>query len=361
MHFSVPYCQGLRLSLTGLAFVLIGAAAPARAAPDQGEVNPALWPDLSPAFAEDAQIEVNVSALLRKMTLAEKVGQIIQADLGSVTPEQVRDYHLGSVLNGADTGPGRDPRASGPAWLALADRLWAASTDPRHKRAAVPVLWGTDAVHGHNNVVGATIFPHNIGLGATRDPDLVRRIAKATAEEMKATQVRWNFAPAVSHPRDIRWGRTYEGYAQDAEIITALGEAYVEGLVEVGALPSVKHFVADGGTSWGSSTRVSAENMALLDNDPTLALSKVGDWMFQYLQLGAWKLDQELCRQCRTCMQLRFHRGCWQTGSPSHSPSYCGRLACRVHSRRLPGCSIRTPSCFHMNWGSESHRGPCLN
>ncbi len=220
------------------------------------------------------------------MTLLEKIGQMTQVEKNSIEVADITNLGIGSILSGG----GGNPEPNTPeTWREMVTTFIDASLE---SRLGIPLIYGSDAVHGHNNVHSATIFPHNIGLGATRDPNLVKRIAKATAKEMEATNVRWNFAPAVSNPRDIRWGRTYEGYSQDATVISDLGRAYVEGLVEMGALPSVKHFVADGGTTWGSSTRVSAENMALLENDPTLALSKVGDWMFQYLQLGAWKLDQ---------------------------------------------------------------------
>lgn len=231
-------------------------------------------------------IEKRIDDLLGRMTLLEKIGQMTQVEKNSVETSDIARLGIGSILSGGGGNP--DPNTP-QNWHNMVKGFIDASLE---SRLGIPLMYGSDAVHGHNNVRGATIFPHNIGLGATRDADLVRRIAQATAKEMAATQVRWNFAPAVSHPRDIRWGRSYEGYAQDAEIITELGRAYVEGLVELGALPSVKHFVADGGTSWGSSTRISAENMALLENDPTLANAKVGDWMFHYLQLGAWKLDQ---------------------------------------------------------------------
>ncbi|MEL7436875.1 MAG: glycoside hydrolase family 3 N-terminal domain-containing protein, partial [Chloroflexota bacterium] len=124
-------------------------------------------------------------------------------------------------------------------------------------RLGIPIIYGSDAVHGHSNVKGAVIFPHNVGLGASRDADLVERVAHATAIELLATNVHWDFAPAVSVPQDIRWGRTYEGFSEDTSLVTELGVAYVHGLqrqTETGewVLPSVKHFAADGGTEWDS-------------------------------------------------------------------------------------------------------------
>src|SRR5690606_12198707 len=116
-----------------------------------------------------------------------KVGQVIQGDIASLTPEDVRKYHLGSVLNGGGSGPHGDDLAPAPVWLALADAFYEASMDTTGGRTAIPVMWGTDAVHGHSNIIGATIFPHNVGLGAMRNPDLVRRIAEITAREVRVT------------------------------------------------------------------------------------------------------------------------------------------------------------------------------
>src|SRR3546814_8536134 len=122
------------------------------------------------------------------MSVEQKVGQIIQADIGSVTPQDVREYHLGSVLNGGNSGPGGNDLAPARDWLALADAFYAASVE---STPAIPVIWGTDAVHGHSNIVGATLFPHNVGLGAARDPDLIERIGRITAIEIRVTGQEW--------------------------------------------------------------------------------------------------------------------------------------------------------------------------
>ncbi len=194
-----------------------------------------------------------IDRLLGEMTLAEKIGQMTQVDKGSITPAEVADHGIGSVLSGGGGNPpGNDPHA----W---ADMVGSFVEGAAASRLGVPLLYGVDAVHGHNNVVGATIFPHNIGLGAAGDVDLVRRIGRATALEMAATGVRWTFAPAVSVPRDIRWGRTYEGYGRDPELVGALGAGLVDGLRDrspghVPVLACLKHFVGDGGTQWGSVT-----------------------------------------------------------------------------------------------------------
>src|ERR1700755_2504080 len=148
------------------------------------------------------------------MTLEEKVGQVIQGDIASLTPDDVRTYHLGSVLNGGNSAPCGDDFAPAQKWLQLADAIYNASVDKTGNRTAIPVIWGTDAVHGHSNIVGATLFPHNVGLGAMRDPALMRRICEVTAIEMRVTGIDWTFAPTIAVVRDDRWGRSYEGFGE---------------------------------------------------------------------------------------------------------------------------------------------------
>ena len=199
--------------------------------------------------------------LLSQMTLEEKVGQTIQADFSSVTPDDVRKYHLGSVLNGGDSGPSHNDRAPAPDWLKAGDAYFNASLPASPDRPRIPLLWGTDSVHGNSNIVGATIFPHNIGLGAMRDPDLVREIGRITAIETRVTGADWNFAPTVAVVRDVRWGRTYEGYSEDSDVVSANAAAMVEGLQGKPGDPdflrgphviaTAKHFIGDGGTDGG--------------------------------------------------------------------------------------------------------------
>lgn len=239
-------------------------AGTAGAADDSGtppSLDPASWPQPETRRAPDTELEKRVSVLLAEMTLEEKVGQIIQADISSVTPEDVRRFHLGSVLNGGNSGPGGDDRASPSQWLQLADAFYEASADSRDGGTGIPVIWGTDAVHGNNNVVGATLFPHNIGLGAARDPDLMRRIGQVTARETAVTGLDWTFAPTLAVVRDDRWGRTYEGYSEDPAVVHSYAAAVVEGLqgtLEDPArlrgehvIATAKHFVGDGGTAGG--------------------------------------------------------------------------------------------------------------
>lgn len=192
-------------------------------------------------------------ALLERMTLEEKIGQMTQVEKNSLTPADVKDFGIGSVLSG---GGGYPPKNTAVGWLEMVGGFQEAALQTR---LGIPLLYGVDAVHGHNNLVGAVIFPHNIGLGATRDPDLVRRIGRATAEELAATGVKWNFAPTIAVPQDIRWGRTYEGYSQDTDLVSRLGRAYIDGLQgsnlgdPLSVLANPKHYLGDGGTTWGTS------------------------------------------------------------------------------------------------------------
>ncbi|MBA3868857.1 MAG: glycoside hydrolase family 3 protein [Anaerolineae bacterium] len=193
--------------------------------------------------------EAQVDTLLEQMTLAEKIGQMTQVEKNSISASDVTRYFIGSVLSG---GGGNPTPNTAQAWARMVRDFLEAALETRLR---IPLIYGVDAVHGHSNVHGSVIFPHNIGLGATRDADLIQRIAEVTSKELLATNVHWNFAPAVSIPQDIRWGRIYEGYSESTDIVTPLAVGYVKGLLNSGVLPSVKHFVADGGTAWGSSLR----------------------------------------------------------------------------------------------------------
>lgn len=206
-----------------------------------------------PFFRDPSQsTDARIHDLLSQMTLAEKIGQMTQIENLSIAPQDVSDYLIGSVLSGGNGTP--QPENNPHAWAKMVYDYVDASL---HTRLAIPLIYGADAVHGHNGVKGATIFPHNIALGATRNADLVRQIGQATAQAMLATGIYWNFAPAVSVPRDIRWGRTYEGYSENTDLVIELAMAFIEGMAnpDLGGawvMPSVKHFVADGGTDWNS-------------------------------------------------------------------------------------------------------------
>ena len=219
-------------------------------------------PDLRPASAPVARAANTPEALLARLSLEHKIAQIIMPDSGSITPEDVRQYRFGTILNGGNSGPYGNDKAPAADWLKLADAFWEASTAPLPDgEPAIPALWATDAVHGHANVPGATVFPHNIALGAAGDADLIRRIGAATAIEIEVTGLDWTFAPTIAVARDDRWGRTNESYSENPLLVTRLGAAMVEGLQgrpgEPGFLgkgkvaATAKHFFGDGGTAQG--------------------------------------------------------------------------------------------------------------
>ena len=236
-------------------------------------IDPALWPTVD-APALDPAVEARVDALLAQMTLEQKVGQVIQADSASVTPEDVTRYRLGSILSGGNSAPGGAPYASADAWLEAADAYYLASLEPDGVEVAIPTFWGIDAVHGHTNVLGGVVYPHNVGLGAARDPELVRRIAAATAVELRVTGHDWTFAPTLAVPQNDRWGRGYEGFSEDPAVVQSYGGAIVEGLQgEWGSdgfmgpgrvISTAKHFLGDGGTTDGvdqGDARISQEEL----------------------------------------------------------------------------------------------------
>ncbi len=196
----------------------------------------------------------SIEDIIDDMTVAEKIGQMTQVSNEDITPSEVADHFIGSVLSGGNG----NPQPNTPAvWTDMVSSYVDASTETR---LGIPLIYGVDAVHGHGNVAGATVFPHNIGLGAAADAALVEQIGRATAIEMQATGIRWAFAPTLAVPHDIRWGRTYEGYGRDTSLVSSLGSAQIRGLQgsEPGAvdvLACVKHFVGDGATSWGTAPR----------------------------------------------------------------------------------------------------------
>ncbi|WP_296679928.1 glycoside hydrolase family 3 protein [Novosphingobium sp.] len=205
--------------------------------------------------------KAQIAALMARMTLPEKIGQLVQADLCCVTPADVRQYHLGSILVGGNSGPGGNDFALAPQWLKAADDFWAASVDTSQGAVGIPIIWGIDAVHGNSNIIGATLFPHNVGLGAAHDPALIERIGAITATEIRVTGQEWTFAPTVTVPQDYRWGRAYEGYSSDPRLVASYVGAMVRGLqgppdqrdllARGKVIASTKHFLADGGTKDG--------------------------------------------------------------------------------------------------------------
>lgn len=216
-----------------------------------------IWPKLSIAVKKDPVIEAQIVTFLENMTLEQKVAQMIQPEIRDITVEDMRKYGFGSYLNGGGAFPNGDKHATPEDWVALAEKMYQASIDDSVDGSKIPTMWGTDAVHGHNNVIGATLFPHNIGLGAANNPDLIEQIASITAVEVMATGIDWVFAPTVAVVRDDRWGRTYEGYSEDPKIVHDYSAAIVNGLQgkadgdflsDKRVISTVKHFIGDGGT-----------------------------------------------------------------------------------------------------------------
>ena len=248
---------GRSLLVTSVAALALQAGS---ALAQDAVAHPDRWPTAhSPAALTGPVTEARVRELLAAMTIEEKVGQLIQADIGSITPADLATYPIGSILAGGSSSPNGDERSGPQAWLDLSLAFRAAAAE--RPGARIPLLFGVDAVHGHANIVGATIFPHNIGLGAARDPELVGAIARATAEEVAATGVDWTFAPTLAVPRDDRWGRTYEGFSEEPGIARDYAAALVHGLqgelrdghglASGHVMGSAKHFLADGGTTDG--------------------------------------------------------------------------------------------------------------
>ena len=205
-------------------------------------------------------VELRIQEIMKDLTLEQKVGQMVQGEIKWVKPSDVTKYHLGSILNGGGSFPNKNKNSTMQDWLSLADDYYLASQDTSGGGAGIPIVWGTDAVHGHNNVVGATLFPHNIGLGAANDSDLMKKIGEITAREVAVTGIDWVFAPTVAVAKDNRWGRTYEAYSSQSPIIKSYAGEIVAGLQgplaelstnESKVIATAKHFIGDGGTLRG--------------------------------------------------------------------------------------------------------------
>lgn len=219
-----------------------------------------IWPKLESEVKKDPKVEARVAGLLASMTLQQKVAQMIQPEIRDITVEDMRKYGFGSYLNGGGAFPNNNKHSTPADWILLAEKMYQASVDDSLDGSSIPTMWGTDAVHGHNNVIGATLFPHNIGLGAANNPELIEKIAEITATEVMVTGIDWVFAPTVAVVRDDRWGRTYEGYSEDPEIVRTYSASIVKGLQgqankdflgDKRVISTVKHFIGDGGTQYG--------------------------------------------------------------------------------------------------------------
>ncbi|GGM41054.1 beta-glucosidase [Paraliobacillus quinghaiensis] len=207
----------------------------------------------------------DIDKAIKKMTVEEKAGQLIQAELSGIKLSEITDFNIGSILSGGGSVPA-DNTPEG--WVKVYNEMQSAA---RESSSGIPIIYGIDAVHGNNNVKNATIFPHNIGLGAANNPELMEAIGAATAREVKAVGVDWNFAPAVSSAQDIRWGRTYESYSEDIKKVSELAVPYINGLQGEGVLATTKHFIGDGYTTFGTG-----EDSNLIDRgDVTVSREKL--------------------------------------------------------------------------------------
>src|SRR4051794_27842511 len=211
------------IAASSFALVAWAVGASCTPSPPSPTSSPTSTPRTEPGAANIRDCRVRASALLAQMTLPEKLGQMVQAERKYVARGDIAKFHLGSILSGGGSAPGRGTPAE---WADMVDAFHA---EARASRLHVPLVYGVDAVHGHNNVVGATIFPHAIGLGAARDPALVEEVARATAMEVAGTGVDWTFAPLVGPGRDPRWGRTYETFSDDPSLTAQLGAAAIRG------------------------------------------------------------------------------------------------------------------------------------
>ncbi|BDX07142.1 hypothetical protein MACH26_26630 [Planctobacterium marinum] len=214
------------------------------------------------------------------MSLAQKIGQMTQADRMTCTPDDVYQYSLGSVLSSA----GSCPEDNSPAgWLAMCDSYWSASMQPRGDLPRIPIIYGVDAIHGHNNALGATLFPHNIGMGCTRNPDLIKSIHTVTRHEVQSCGIDWVFGPNLAVASNLHWGRTYESFSEDHELVSLFGKYATEGLQNSFHMDSViacgKHWLGDGGTAGGidqGDTRMSQQELQQIHAAPYAAAIESG-------------------------------------------------------------------------------------
>ncbi len=238
-----------------LASCLTACAVPGKISVTSPAANLSDWPSITSAIAKSPEVEAEVARILAGMTLAQKVGQMTQPEIKSVTPAQVSEYYIGSVLNGGGYWPNGNKLSAILDWVRLADQYYDASmaTDMKVK---VPVIWGTDAIHGHGNAYGASLFPHNIGLGAAHDAALIKDIGAVVGRQVRATGINWVFGPTLAVARDLRWGRTYESFSQDASLVHDYAKAYVSGMQggfsdDGNVIATAKHFIGDGATNGG--------------------------------------------------------------------------------------------------------------
>ena len=260
--------------------------------------------------------DISLEDLISQMTLAEKIGQMTLIEKDSVSQKDIRKYCLGGILSGGGGAP-RENTAEN--WATMVDNFQQVALESCQ---GIPLIYGVDAVHGHNNLYGAVIFPHNIGLGAAGDPELMTRIGQVTAKEMVATGIYWNYAPMVAVGQDLRWGRTYETYSEDSSLVSTLATAYIKGLQgadlsdETTVLATPKHFIGDGATVFGTSTY--SESLG-------------GGKQIKYLlDQGDAKLDEETLRS----VHLPPYEAALDAGALSVMVSFSSWNGVKLHGHR---------------------------
>jgi beta-glucosidase len=253
-----------------LALALLAGDIAAAAASDKKPAQMTDWPHVTSAVKPDKAIEARVREIVAGMTLRQKIGQMTQAEIQSVTPEDITKYYLGSVLNGGGSWPGKNKHASPADWVALADQYYNASmaTDMKIK---VPLIWGIDAIHGNSNIYGSTLFPHNIGLGAAHDKTVAAKVGAAVGKAVRATGINWVFGPTIAVVRDDRWGRTYESFSEDPMLVKDYAAEYVRGLQgdlhgDANVIATAKHYMGDGGTDGGKDQGINKSSKAEMIN-----------------------------------------------------------------------------------------------
>lgn len=376
-HAIFGRCSGARLA-AALSILMCHPLPALAQAGATNEVHPADWPALPRAVALQPGLEKFVQQMLDAMTLEEKVGQLIQADIDSIKPADLARYPVGAILAGGGAAPGGDVHATGARWLELTDAFFRASTQSTSTaHPPIPILFGIDAVHGHAKVRGATIFPHNVGLGAAHDPSLVEKIGRATAEEVAATGMDWTFAPTVAVVRDVRWGRSYESYSEDPAMVADYARAMVTGvqgklgtadfLTPGHTLVSAKHFLGDGGTAAGRDqfnntagertlrevhgagypAAIAAGDLIVMGsyngwygikmhaNRPLLTDVLKGRWNFQGFVVGDWNAHEEIPGCTKVSCPEALNAGLDMYMAPDSWKQLYGHLLEQAHSGRI--------------------------
>lgn len=244
---------------------------------------------------QQSEIIAQVDNLLSQMTLAQKIGQMTQVERLTCTPDEVKNYHIGSILSAAGSFPANNRPKD---WLAMLDEYWLASRDSDKQYVGIPVMYGVDAIHGHNNVSGATIFPHNIALGASRNPTLLNNIAQVTAKEVMTTGVDWVFAPNLAVAQDCHWGRSYESYSEDPALVSQYAPYVVTGLQQEQSgqqlAACIKHWVGDGGTQHGidqGNTKLSFQKLKNTHMRPYFSALEAGA-LSVMVSFSSWNGDK---------------------------------------------------------------------